>query len=888
MDEMDEMIEDFLAEARERREAIEELLLGMEECEPAQLGDKVNELFRAVHSIKGAAGLMEYDHMGELLHSMETLLCEVRRGALEVDTALISVLLDGLDLLNRMLADLSRQEAVDTSATIHSIASFFPSAESSDQEFQSSKSEVPDRVSSTGSVPIEASAVSPSTAPKTTATDPTKVAPSSETVRVPVGALDSLMALAGELVLVRNRQLQRFEEKSRTDREMVSNLDRRLVQQLDLVTSALQEAVLKTRMQPVGIAFQKLPRLCRDLGRRLDKKIRYEAQGSLTEVDKTILQCLSDPLIHLVRNSCDHGLESPPEREAAGKSPTGTVSVRAYQDGGQIVIEVQDDGRGIDVVKVAQRALLKGVCRPQELEAMSDRQIRMLIFAPGFSTAEAVSDVSGRGVGMDVVKTAIEKIGGSVDVNSVVGFGTTFSMRVPLTLAIVSGLIVKMGEQCFAIPQINLDEVVSLHAEEISERLEFINRQPSFRLRGQLLPLVHLKDILRYPDHSPGNILDEQCFRYQTDPNARLTFAVVRIGSQCFGLVVDEAVGTEEIVVKPNHPMLSRVRCFVGSTVLGDGRIALILDVNGVAQHARLETRFSEKSKEQQDPYESAEVLQKLAFTLNGEDCFLFPVSLISRVVSIRRSDLNYLGDACSIVVGGQHLRVVDIARHLEIEGDDECEELSLILPRHINRSVGFLCKKVLHIKHMKAMVKEGAHRHPAILGSVIVEQRSLFVLDMFVLAALEEASWFEDEQQGKTPLGHEKKILLAEDTAFFRRVVGAYLQKLGFEVKVVKNGKEAIERLRSSNHGFDLLVSDLEMPELDGYGLIKRIRTEQEWAHCKKLPALALSSLSSPEARARARALGFNDFELKLNRDSLRTALERLLQDKQPLERVA
>lgn len=910
MFDIDDMVEEFLTEAQEHRDSIESLLLSMERCSAEEVPQIVNELFRAVHSIKGAAGTVEFENICSLTHAMETELCRVREGEIEVSASLVSALLRALDVLSTMLGDLEHQDDVDIKDVIErlsgvasvnadpkSVITFdeFEEEPEAKQETQSESAVVVESPLQEESVPdVESEESRPAASQEhkvgalaSPFTDGQKKN-SNETIRVPVWALDSLMALAGELVLVRNRQLQRFDERLRRDRNSVSNMDRRLTQQLDLVTSEIQDAVLRTRMQPIGIAFQKLPRLCRDLGNKLGKTIEYRSFGSETEVDKTILESLSDPLLHLVRNSCDHGLGTPSERMAAGKTPAGTICVSACQDGGQIVIRVEDDGRGIDTRRVGQKAVENGICRPEELDAMSEKQVAMLIFSPGFSTAAQVSDISGRGVGMDVVKTSIEKIGGSVDVATKPGEGTVFSMRVPLTLAIVSSLVVRCQESCFAIPQVNLEEVVCLHDEEVNSSLEFINNQPSYRLRGQLLPLVHLEDVLGHREAIPKSALVERRQQYESCPPERLTFAVVRLGTQNFGIVVDEAIGTEEIVVKPNHPMLSKVRCFVGSTVLGDGRIALILDVNGIAQHCNLDARFGEQSLEQVVSGEADEVLHQLAFTLTGEDRYLFPLSLISRVVSVRLDALDRLGDVCSVNLNGENIRVVDIAKHLGVSTNYDCDELSLILPRHINRSVGFLCNRVLNIETFSKMPCSETHLRSGVLGSMVLNNRLALLLDMFALAQAEEPTWFEGQAVPEKRVRRPARILLAEDTAFFRRVVGKYLTDLGYDVEIAEDGEIAAEMLRAHNHGIDLLISDIQMPNLDGFGLIERLRRSKDWAHCDSLPALAMSSLSAPEVQQKALDLGFDSYELKLNKDSLKNTIVKLLSPCDSQVRVA
>ena len=429
-----------------------------------------------------------------------------------------------------------------------------------------------------------------SAAPATSAVAAPRGPDRAATVRIPVPLVDRLMTLAGELVLVRNQALRSIDAGEAAIRPVL--------QRLDALTSQLQGAVTQTRMQPVGNLFAKFPRTVRDLARQMGKTIGLEVNGTEVELDKSVLELLSDPLTHLIRNCCDHGLESPDERARAGKPATGRIVLNARQQGGQIWIEVRDDGRGIDVERIKRKALESGLRTAAELARLSDKETLGLITLPGFSTAAAVTDLSGRGVGMDVVKTNLDQLGGALEIDSTLGQGTTFSLRVPLTLAIIPCLMVRAGDQRYAIPQKDLEELVCLHPQQTQTRIETTLDQEVVRLRERLLPLVRLAEVLDRPRPFDIEAREAIVRKYRRTaesvdstgptggPAAATFFAVVKVGARRFGLVVDEILKNEEIVVKPLHSLLKPLACFSGATILGDGRVALILNMEGIVQHA--------------------------------------------------------------------------------------------------------------------------------------------------------------------------------------------------------------------------------------------------------------------------------------------------------------
>ncbi len=872
-----ELLDEFVEEARDHLVRIESILSSIDPANDTDDFEPINDVFRGMHSIKGAAGLLELPNIREVSHAAETVLASVRSGDHALDLRTIEALLGARDRLSEMVEDLANEGLVDATVELRVLNNLLT------REEEAPTPQVPvDALPEVEETPFVEPHREPGTPrprdPEQNKALPAKRAdgPAGDSVRVPLAVLDRLMALAGELVLVRNRTRQNFEEKMQRDRNLATGADRRLLQQLDLVTSELQEAVLRTRMQPIRKVFSKIPKLCRDLGKKLDKQIRSVSVGDEVEVDKTILECLSDPLLHLIRNACDHGLETATERHAAGKPPEGTLTVAARHDAGQISITIADDGRGVNTDKVAEKAIAQGIRRPDELASMSEKQISALIFAPGFSTADTVTDVSGRGVGMDVVRTSIEGIGGSVDVHSRRGEGTTFTLRVPLSLAIVSSLIVRNDGETFAIPQVNLDEVVRLHRDEGNGEIEFVNEQPVVRVRGNLIPIVHLGDALEHRDSIPTQVLTDRAAASNEIPV--LTIAIVRVGELRFGIIVDEAVGSEEIVVKPNHSALGEQRCFVGSTILGDGRVALILDVNGICDHAKLQKRFFESSVPAENTAGAVEQAQELLFTIDGEDRFLVNLSLVSRVVPIGCEQLKRTEGIATIDLPEGTVRVVLLDKYFQSRGyRPKNDEYLLILPRHMTQPIGFLASSILDVVALEREIDPDLHRTEHVLGSTMLDGEVCLVVDLFSLARAEVPDWFH-EVKPKAALD-QPKLLLAEDTAFFRKAVKNYLAEMGYEVDVAADGAEALEILLQDNDTYAALVSDLQMPKLDGFGLIEQVRNVVGRPALSQIPALALSALSSPEDQRRALAAGFDRFEIKLNRGSLEDAIVEILE---------
>jgi two-component system chemotaxis sensor kinase CheA len=547
-------------------------------------------------------------------------------------------------------------------------------------------------------------------------------------VRVDVHLLDKLMNLVGELVLARNQVLQ-YGKKIKDRNFMAAS------QRLNLITTELQEGVMKTRMQPIGNIWGQFPRTVRDVALACGKQVVIEMEGKETELDKTIIEAIKDPLTHLVRNSVDHGIESPEARARAGKDATGRVMLRASHEGGQVHIEICDDGAGLDSERIRQKALGKGLVSAEQAIRMTDRDIVNLIFMPGFSTAEKVSKVSGRGVGMDVVRTNIEKIGGTVDVQSRPGLGTTVHMRIPLTLAIIPALIVTGGSERYAIPQACLLELVHLEAEQAASRIERVHGALVHRLRGRLLPLVFLEQALGAEQSRAA------------DRKGAVNIVVLQANDQQFGLVVDEIKDTEEIVVKPLGRQLKGVSAFAGATIMGDGKVALILDPVGLAQRARVIGGAAQRIvKEQERTAEEKAGGNRqtlLLFQIGQSGRMAVPLSLVARLEEFPRSAVERSGSQQVVQYRGRIMPLVNISAAVEVSGLAEegagspaHSPLQVLVHSDSGRSVGLVVDRILDIVEQEILVEKVGQRR-GVLGSAVVQKRVTDLLDIHELLRL-------------------------------------------------------------------------------------------------------------------------------------------------------
>jgi two-component system chemotaxis sensor kinase CheA len=682
--------------------------------------------------------------------------------------------------------------------------------------------------------------------------------------------LDRLMTLAGELVLVRNQALRALEPHDPT-------MLRQVVQRLNAITTDVQQAVMLTRMQPVANLVGRFPRLVRDLSRQLGKQIELTLRGTEVELDKTILEALSDPLTHLIRNGCDHGIETPAERLAAGKTPEGHLLLHAHHEGGQIRIELRDDGRGIDPGVVRRKALERGLKTAAELATLGDAEAQALVLLPGFSTAERVTELSGRGVGLDVVRTNVSHLGGGLQIESTPGRGTCVHLRLPLTLAIIPCMTVTAGGQRYAIPQRDLEELVCLSAEQAARQVEYAYDHEAYRLRHRLLPLVRLAEVLARPAPFTAATRAEVLHKYRgpaTGPGAGdglFRFAVVKVGPQRFGLVVDQLLSTEEIVVKPMHPVLKPLHCFSAATIMGDGRVALILDVEGIARHAGVFTGAARPP----GPVGEADTAERqavLLFQHGPREQFAVPLAMVRRIEEVRASALEQVGAREYLTVRGQSVRVLRLDRYLDVSPGPEQDALFLLLPRHLPQPVGILFSRVLDTESLSIQLDTRSYRADGVMGTAVVRDRLTLFLDLFRLADRAEAEGNGAAGPAPPAPARRRRILLVEDTQFFRELVKGYLEKEGYEVVTAAHGALGLREL--AGRPFDLVVSDIEMPEMDGWSLARAVRGQRG----RDLPLLALTTLNSDEDRRRALECGFDGYEVKVDRESFLAAVSRLL----------
>ncbi len=705
-----------------------------------------------------------------------------------------------------------------------------------------------------------------------------------QTIRVNVETLEQLMTMVSELVLTRNQLL-----------EMVRRLDdsefKVPLQRLSNVTAELQEGVMKTRMQPIGNAWQKLPRIVRDLSNELNKKINLEMIGAETELDRQVLDQIKDPLTHMVRNSGDHGLETTEERLAAGKPEEGRITLSAYHEGGHIIIKIQDDGKGLPTEKIKAKVLASGIVTESELAEMSENQIHKLIFHAGLSTAEKVTNVSGRGVGMDVVRTNIELIGGTIDLTSVEGEGTTVIIKIPLTLAIVSALIVESSGQRFAIPQLAVVELVKSHAKA-EHRIEMINDSPVLRLRNKLLPVVSMSKLLGH-DHMKHDQMknapaeNDAVKSGDTEPtdnnqtvinldNARQTTSkkpdlsdfvvVVQVGGQTFGIVVDAVFHTEEIVVKPMSSMLRDITMFSGNTILGDGSVILIVDPNGIAQAVAKE-RGGSPEVNQLDQAVAADVVHKddttalLVFKSGSERLKAVPLSLVTRLEEIEVKNIEKSNNRDLVQYRGKLMPLIYIEDNLTHAADGLQPILVFADETH---SMGLVVDEIVDIVEDRLSV-EISSDIPGVVGSAIVKGKATEIIDVGYYLPKAFDDWLE-KRDLPNPVQRDLKLLLVDDSAFFRNLLSPLLSSAGYKVTMVESAHDALTLKEAGEH-FDVIVSDIEMPNMDGITFAELLQKDAKWGH---IPIIALSSHTNPDVIARGRAAGFHDYVAKFDREGL------------------
>jgi two-component system, chemotaxis family, sensor kinase CheA len=776
-DDMNDLVREFLAESRENLDQIDVDLVTLEKT--PEDGSIVARIFRTIHTIKGTCGFLGFARLEAVSHAGESVLSALRDEEIAPTATMTSVLLAMVDVIRELLGRIEASgEEGDGDYTVliqqlselqHGRPASLDGAPDATPAPPAPASATPPAVptdlvlTATVTGPPASAAIAIPAIPGPAAHEPpaaaAELAAGETSIRVDVALLDKLMNLVGELVLARNQIIQFTGAPG--DATFVG-----ATQQLNLITSELQESVMKTRMQPIGNIWNKYPRVVRDLARACEKRIELVMEGESTELDKTLIEAIKDPLTHLVRNAVDHGIESPERRTAANKPAQGRLLLRAFHEGGQVNIEVTDDGAGLDHERIRDKAIERGIITAEQAIRMTERELFRLVFLPGFSTAAKVTNVSGRGVGMDVVRTNIEKIGGTIDLQGTRGVGTTIKIKIPLTLAIIPALVVASGDNRYAIPQASLLELVRLEGDEARDGVELLYGAPVYRLRGKLLPLVYLADALQTPavhDSSVVNII------------------VLQADDQQFGVVVNAVHDTEEIVVKPLGKHLQGARVFAGATIMGDGRVALILDVLGLAKHAGVVAEGHERARlnhalrapvDDVDGVDDRQTM--LVFRSPDDGRMAIPLSRVARLEELPCRTLERIGHEMVVQYRGEIMPVLELsmllAGHYGARATgvaaDAGEVVQVVVFSHRGVHVGLIVEQILDIVE-DTLTNQRPPGRAGVLGSAVIAGRVTELLDVeAVLQHAQPLTGWPDALRvaGRAPL--EGRVLTAGDEA--------------------------------------------------------------------------------------------------------------------------
>lgn len=887
------IVKEFLIESFESLSNISEELTQFEK-NPND-SDLLNAIYRKVHTLKGSASFLGLKVLQNVTHLAENILDEIREGSVQIDGDVVDVLLEsfdacmsilksiesngneGEDQFDSLIEKLTKLEAGQDSSEISSESLGIDIGQiKSDEPILSANNAPSPSVKEKNTTPVkEVESVTENHSVNNTVNEIKEVAKevslenteavatdkgtlhqlrlkaeelknkiieeknnksnSTESnsskkatgstnlvdsvVRVNVSLLDKIMNVVGELVLNRNQILQY------ANNDTSSELSR-LAHQLNAITTELQTDIMTTRMQPVGSVLSKFERVVRDLSRQQGKNIKLTITGKETELDKTLLEAIRDPLTHLIRNSVDHGVEVPEKRVSNGKPDQGSISIRAYHEGGQVTIEIADDGNGVDPEKILAKAISKELISSEKGAVLTKKQILNLIFTPGFSTAEQVTNISGRGVGMDVVKSNIEKIGGSVDVSSKVGEGTVFKLRIPLTLAIVPALVVQSCKETYAIPQTNLVELVRIE-EGDEKKIEHIHDSEFYRLRGDLIPIFRLDSSLNLTEAS------------EELKSSDINIAILNAEGAIYGLVVDQVLDTEEIVVKPLSRELKELSIYGGATIMGDGSVALIIDALGYYNHMgrvqaqkKSDVDLSNRHQEKEVAYNDEVLLCSLE---DGRE-YGIPLAIVHRLEEFSIKDVEWSGNMPLVRYRGKAMPLVQLENTLGISEDSALsngqEELPVIVINARGVQLGFVVSEIRDIAISHSKISTDTSDRDGFVGTAFINDKTITILDIFkIVDGLPFASASSVENS-------KGRVLIVEDSELFLRIQKELFLESGFEVDTAVDGKEAM-KLVSKN--YIAVVTDIDMPHMNGIQLLKEIRAKED---LKEIPILAVSSV--------------------------------------------
>ncbi|RXT48007.1 hybrid sensor histidine kinase/response regulator [Bosea sp. Tri-44] len=871
---MDELLQEFLGETGEHLDMVDRELVRFEQ-EPNN-GDILRNIFRLVHTVKGTCGFIGLPRLEALTHAAESVIGQFRDGA-SVSSTAVTAILETIDRIKEIMAELAEKGQEPPGHDGQLIDELRGLAQRAKQELAARQTQPPldpvaaylartsgTRPAEPAPPPVPGAAVDemdlvfraapspldqPGQAHGDAARDARAAGPA--TLRVNVDTLEHLMTMVSELVLTRNQLLEIARRQE--DAGLKGPLQR-----LSLITAELQDGVMKTRMQPIGNAWSKLPRIVRDLSTDLGKKIELVTEGADTELDRQILELIKDPLIHMVRNCADHAIEEPQERAALGKSEIGTIRVSAYHEGGSVTIAITDDGRGMDTARIRRKAVQQGLVGEAEAERLSETQVLRFIFHPGFSTSDTVSAISGRGVGMDVVKVNVDAIGGMIDVTSIAGAGTTITIKIPLTLAIVSALIVATAGQRFAIPQVVVRELVRVKTGG-EHSIERINNAPVLRLRERLLPIIALAGVM---DTASDAIVDDGFI------------VVTQVGERQFGILVESVFHTEEIVVKPMSTRLRHIPLFSGNTILGDGAVVLIVDPNGVARLVGVAAPQDEAASDiSTDAALPVERTTMLVFRAGKDRLKAVPLSLVTRLEEVDarlfesgggRTLLNYRGRLMPVVpVEEVQLRQSGLQPLVIFSEGDFSMALAV-------DAIVDIVDEVLDIE-MLAMPEQG------LLGSAIVRGRATEILDLAHYLPKANPNWLHVRRSD----AGGPRVLLVEPSEFLREMLAPVLRATGLQVIHAADFAMAAG-LASGSTELNAVVIDLDRNAEAAFALAARLRAEARHAN---LRIIGLASLPTPELHVMAAQAEFDEVVAKFDR---RTLIAELAETRPKLRRAA
>lgn len=917
-----EIFQEFLIESFENLSNINDEITQFEK-DPTQM-DLLNSIYRKVHTVKGSASFLSLKKLQSVTHASENLLDLIRAGDMQINGMIVDLLLSNFDVCSdilKILEDTGEEGDADYSQVVaktvgiiesntHSlevinedinIIENSPSGDNltkvvevkevAEDKIQAPKLEVVKPLESTPKVQevvpaakAEEIEVKPTTkaAPVTKKKEeaskkgsdiPKAKGLADSVVKVNVQLLDKIMNVVGELVLNRNQIMQYAQTQDSSELN-------RLATQLDGITTELQQDVMTTRMQPVGSVLNKFERIVRDLSRQQNKKIQLNLSGQDTELDKSLIESIRDPLTHLIRNSVDHGIENPIDRIDKGKNEVGSINIKAYHEGGQVTIEIQDDGNGIHADVIRQKAIEKGVITEERAAVISDGEVLNLIFAPGFSTAEQVTSISGRGVGMDVVKSNIEKIRGTVDISSIPGEGTSFKLKIPLTLAIVPSLIVSDGGETYAIPQTNLVELVRISTES-ENQIEKVHNSEFFRLRERLVPIFRLSSIL---DGKSSQKLEEvktssEGSEWEEDAT---NIAMLNADGVMFGLIVDTILDTEEIVVKPLNQKLKDINIYAGATIMGDGRVALILDALGFYAYV---SKSSTETKDLIDKHDEVtanaidESQEYVLCKLKDDAVYAFPLCYVNRLEEFAGSRIEHSGE-------NNLIRYRDAATPLLCLSDMFCKNENEI-KKNINEVenhptivvqgnggyIGLIVDEIQDIAISVENINSEICSGGGVLGTVYIDGKTITVLDIYGIL---DHYGFSLNKNVVSAGKKGARILLLEDSPLYQKMICELFSDYKHDFVVCSDGAIGLEAMEHQGE-FDLIVSDINMPNLDGPGFMKMVRSRKNESY-SEIPIVAISTDLKEADVKQGLEDGFSEYVEKNMQSDLIEVVQKLL----------